>query len=108
MIVDKELQFEVDTGASASVISEQSYCKLWKDNPHKLMKTHVKLQTYIGEKIMILGTIKVTVEYKTQRETLGLLVVDGYGPSLIGRDWLAKICLNLTGMLHKISSPNDL
>ena len=52
MIIDKkELQFEVDTGASASVISEQIYRKLWQENPPKLTETQVKLQTYTGEKI---------------------------------------------------------
>ena len=50
------------------------------------METQVKLQTYTGEKIKILGSIKVKVEHEKQREMLGLLVVAGPGPSLMGRD----------------------
>lgn len=105
VVNEKELQFEVDTRASASVISENTYRELWPENSPKLSETQVKLQTYTGEKIKILGTIKVKVEYEKQRETLGLLVVAGPGPSLMGRDWLTKIRLNWAGMLNKISTP---
>ena len=53
------------------------------------MDTQVKLQTYAGEKIQILCSIKVKVEYEKLRETRGLLVVTVPGPSLIGRDCMA-------------------
>ena len=105
LVNEKELQLEVDTGASASVISESTYRELWPEDPPKLLETQVKLQTYTGEKIKILGSIKVKVEYEQQKQMLGLLVVAGPGPSLMGRDWLTKIRLNWAGMLNKISTP---
>ena len=90
MCVDeKELQLEVDTGASASVISESTYRELWPEDPPNLLETQVKLRTYTGEKIKILGSIKVKVEYEQQKEMLGLLVVAGPGPSLHDGERLA-------------------
>ena len=87
-----ELRIEVDTGASASVIGEETYNQLWgtKDTP-PLRSTTVTLRTYTGEKLNILGTISVDVQYQEQREQLNLLVVAGSGPSLLGRDWLMAI-----------------
>ena len=77
LVNEKELQLEVDTGASASVISESTYRYLWPEDPPNLLETQVKLRTYTGGKIKILGSLKVKVEYEQQKEMLGLLVVAG-------------------------------
>ena len=42
------------------------------------------------------GVIKVEVQYKDQCEKLQLVVARGNGPSLYGRDWLMKLCLDWT------------
>ena len=81
---DKDLQMEVDTGASASVISEEVYGRLWKrEDASPLRPTTVTLRTYTGEKLALLGSITVDVQYKEQRQTLSLLVVAGSGPTLL-------------------------
>ena len=55
---DKDLQMEVDTGASASVISEEVYGRLWKrEDAPPLRPTTVKLRSYTGEKLALLGSI---------------------------------------------------
>ena len=36
------------------------------------------------------------VSYKNQSKKLGLLVVAGNGPSLLGRDWLSQLQLDLS------------
>ena len=40
------------------------------------------------------GSFSTTVSYKGQEEDLPLLVVEGYGPSLLGRNWLSRIKLD--------------
>jgi len=40
------------------------------------------------------GEITVQVSYKDQQQTLGLMVVNGDGPSLFGRDWLQHFTLD--------------
>ena len=83
---------ELDNGATLSVISEQTYHKLFSTGKGPTMRNvTTQLTTYIIE---ILGEIEVMVQYKTQEKKLNLLVVTGEGPSLLGRDWLTHIKLD--------------
>ena len=66
-----------------------------------------KLRTYTGEQINVMGTISANVQFKKQQETLPLLVVEGDGPSLMGRDWLHKIKLDWQELYHtQVSQPS--
>ena len=96
-----ELPMELDTGASATIISEATYKSLWKKSTRPLLKpSKVKLRTYTGEELEILGALQVTVEYEEQKKNLTLLVAAGSGPSLLGRDWLLEIQLNWQQLHH--------
>ena len=89
------LSMEVDTGASVSVISKDTYKKLWPSaRAPPLESSDVQLQTYTGQSLPVLGTIHVDVSYKNQNAELPLVVVEGHGPSLFGRDWLQHINLD--------------
>ena len=46
------------------------------------------LKTYTGEKIKDLVSIDVNMTYQNERRQLPVLEVSGYGPSLIGQNWL--------------------
>ena len=48
--------------------------------------------------IGIKGFTTITVKYKEQTEQLPLVVANGSGPCLLGRDWLTKICLDWTNL----------
>ena len=93
-----ELKMKVNNGASVSIISEYTYNKLWTHNIPPLQETTLKLRTYTGETLQIHGAITVDVTYHDQTDTLPLLVVEGTGPSLMGRDWLTKIRLDYSYM----------
>ena len=99
-----ETQMEIDTGAALSVISSVTYHNLWssQDAPVLKLDNHVKLLTYTGEVVKTEGTISVRVTYKNQKKELDLLVVQGNGPSLMGRDWLNHIMLDWLH-LHQLS-----
>lgn len=88
----KKVQMEVDTGASMLIISDSTYhtLQMTPTNP-VLQGTDVKLTTYTGENVPEVGAINVTAEYGTQVKELSILVVQGNGPSLLGRDWLREI-----------------
>ena len=91
----QELQMEVDTGASLSLISEEAYLSVWTDsNRPPLQTTNICLQTYTGEKISVVGSLQVEVSHNNQTKQLPLLVVKGQGPSLLGRDWMNKLTLD--------------
>ena len=68
------LSMELDTGAAVTIISEQTYEKTWPQGTLLLHPSTVKLCTYTG------GSASMTVEYKEQKETLPLVVVEGNGP----------------------------
>ena len=83
---------ELDTGAAVSLISQET----WQSRLHKipLKETDVRLKTYTGESIKVLGEAMVTVVYGEQEAKLPLLVVPGSGPSLLRRNCLKLIRLN--------------
>ena len=97
---------EVDTGASASIISESVYRKLWPMQP-SLQPSTVKLRTYTGEELKVLGSLPVEVDYHSQKASLHLLVVAGSGPSLLGRDWLAKLRLDWQNLHRLHTTPQE-
>ena len=89
------LNMEIDTGASASLLSMDTYRRLWKKGTRPELKpSSRRLKTYTGELLNVEGTIDVEVTYEKQRKVLPLLVVRGDGPNLIGRDWLIQIRLD--------------
>ncbi len=102
-----DLRMEVDTGASMSIISEQSYHQVFPAGQRpQQQSTRIRLCTYTGEVIKVLGVINVSVNYNSQRATLPLLVVSGDGPSLLGRDWLQTVRLDWKE-LHHIQAPSS-
>ena len=55
---EASLEMEVDTGATASLISDSTLKSLWSDgNPPPLHPTDVKLRTYTGEELKVLGSL---------------------------------------------------
>ncbi len=70
---------ELDTGATVSIMSQQKFVRLFPSTPIPCSK--VELQTYMGEQMKVLGEVPVRVSYQRQPA----LVVEGNGPSLLGR-----------------------
>ena len=102
------LNMEVDTGASASLISMATYKSMWlTSQPPPLKQTDVKLRTYTGERLQIAGMLTVDVTHKGQTKQLPLLVVEGKGPSLLGRDWLEKLTLDWQ-QVHRLHTTGTL
>ena len=95
----------VDTGASLSIISEETYHSLAKTPA--LLPTQAKLRIYTGESLPVLGSVTVVVHHNHQQKTLPLLVFKGGGPSLLGRDWLQHLRLDWTA-IHQVCLIDDL
>ena len=75
------LSMEIDTGASVSVVGEETFETTRKgDEILELQKTSVMLQTYTGEAITVLGSNLIPVEHNGQMLTLPLIVTAGNGP----------------------------
>ncbi|KAK3089020.1 hypothetical protein FSP39_000173 [Pinctada imbricata] len=95
---------EIDTGASVSIISEETFRDLGK---LKLSESKAKLKTYTGEDMAILGTVAVHVDYESFSGNLHVIVVKGRGPNLLGRDWLKSLKLNWNEMFAVKSVDKD-
>ena len=97
------LDMEVDTGAAVSIMLQTTFDELWP-NRSKAPST-VRLQSYSGEPISVVGSIEVAVEYQEQSAELPLVIVEGNGPTLLGRNWLKHIRLDWQG-IHRLSQPS--
>ena len=54
----------------------------------------LRLKTYTGEHIAVVGEMITQVQYGSQAKELGLIVVQGEGPSLFRRNWLENFQLD--------------
>lgn len=72
------MTMELDTGATLSVISEETYHKLFSaENAPTLKTSKAQLKTYTGEVIPIKGEIEVKVQYKGQKVNKNSLLLLG-------------------------------
>ncbi|KAF0306590.1 hypothetical protein FJT64_021921 [Amphibalanus amphitrite] len=90
----QKVEMELDTGATLSVCSDAGFRQLWPCGGSKLEPCSVKLKTYSGEQLPVMGQAAVNVQYGGQAQRLPLIVVDGGGPWLFGRNWLGHIRLD--------------
>ena len=91
----QHLIMELDTGAAVSLVSE----KTWSTqlNSPALKATSLKLQSYPDKKLQVLGYCTIQAKVQNMRVAdLPLVVVQGQGPSLFGRNWLQEVKLNWT------------
>ena len=97
---------QVDTGAAVSSISEEDMKSTFPGA--QLKPSTLRLKTYRGEIMEVLDELVAEVEYKQQGpKHLGLVVVKGKGPHLLGRNWLHHIHLHWKGIasVHFVQDP---
>ena len=88
------LLMKLGTGAGASVISEETYKKLLIGTP--LMPSNTRLRAFRGHPLNVQGQLMAQLKYQDQSADVLLLVVEGSGPSLFGKDWLSRVRLDWT------------
>ena len=103
VIEGSPLVMEVDTGAEVSIISEDMRRAIFP--ALQPVKSNLRLKTFPNEVMSVVGELQVKVQYGKQTKALKLIVVSGSGPSLLGHDWLQKLCLDWQNIYHQISSP---
>ena len=100
------LKFEVDTGASTTVITQSTFHHLHEKSGATLEPSDLKLRTYTGQTIPIIGCAALQARYDT-RQLIDVVaqVVTGDGPNLLGRDWLQKLEVDL-GTIQAVQPDN--
>ena len=91
-IEGQTLEIEVDTGAAVSVINQEVYRK--KFGHITMTESDRLLKSYSGHQLETAGEIEVTVTYGDITKKLPLVVVQGNGPALLGRNWMSEITLD--------------
>ncbi len=66
--------FEIDTGASLSILSHSTYQKLNKHQTIPLEPSSIVLQTYSGESLNVLGKFTVDVKHWLQKMQLSIVM----------------------------------
>ena len=104
----KEVEMEVDTEVSVSVMTHTEYKKLWspKSRP-PLHAAGIKLKKYTGWTIKIYGTCEVVVNHQGDEEKLPLVIVESERPNLLRRDWLIKLKLDWH-MINQVQAKEEL
>lgn len=93
---------QLDRGTAVSLMSELSYKEFLS---HLLLsKTSVQLLTYSGERIPLLGSVDVPVQYEKQNVTLPLVIVKGERPALRGQNWLERIRLDWPNIFNVVKA----
>ena len=72
-----EVDMEVDTGSSISVMSQSTFMNTWKGSSPKLQSSDVCEKTYSRESLDVIGSINVDTEYKGQKASLQLQIITG-------------------------------
>ena len=83
-----------DTGASRTIVNIATFRRIQHvDSSVTLRSSNARLHTYTGELLPVLGSADVSVSYDTNATevALSVIVVDGAGPNLMGRDWMAAL-----------------
>ena len=84
-------------------MSERTYETTWSTSVASPMQpSKVRLRPYTGESIKVVGSIDLKVEHKGQEAEVSLLIVDGDGPTLMGRDWLRRFINWDWAELHRV------
>ena len=108
LLNNKNLEMELDTGATRSIIPKEVYYKLWPVSSERpmLQNSKLNLQTYGGSNLKIHGEIEVSARLGGQDIDIQskLVVVDGQGPCLLGRDLINGLQLNK----YKLSEINKI
>ena len=92
MLDQKSCEMQLDTEATVSILPKTLYDQQFNQWP--LQSTKVKLKAYNGVQIPVYGEVWLPVVYDQQKRVLPLIVVDGDGPPLLGRNWLKELQLN--------------
>ena len=92
-IDDTKVRMELDTGASVSVMSQETFENLFPQK--QISPSSLRLKMYTGEQMQVVGEVQVFASYQSQPpQELPIVIVEGSGPTLLGRNWLHHIRLD--------------
>ena len=108
LLINNNVEFEVDTGATKTIISRYTYETVWKKSRPKLLKSTVHLKVYGGSSLRVAGEINVNVQLPAANTKCkhNIVVTEDCGPSLLCRDLLQALQITEVKLssINKVSS----
>ena len=105
----RTLEFEIDSGASRSIISHATFLSLYTDAVPSLYPPDVRQVSWGKERtIRTIGRFFTRVQFKGIQKYLPVTVGEGSGPNLLGRNWFSPLGLRIEGIynLEEIAPEN--
>lgn len=99
---NKDILFEIDTGAAVSVCSKELYERHFANLP--LKKSTLILKSYDKSVINPIGSFEANIKYANKTVSSEILVIQNGGCPLIGRDILRKLKFSVN--INAISATN--
>ena len=85
------VNFQIDTGLGVSIMNETQFLQV--DGKKNLKPAQLKLTSYSGDNIQVLGKSEIDVQIGDHSAKLPLIIVEGTGAPLLGRQWLMSLKL---------------
>lgn len=102
MIANKNLEFQIDTGASISAISEEFYTNHLSHI--RVGQCNLVLVAYNQTNIDTRGLINVKIKYNDKVKFLKLYIIKNGGPPILGRDFISKFNLEVRPFCVEVPS----
>ena len=104
----QDITYEVDTGCGYTIMSKKTFYSLFRGvKKPRLLQCKIKLKTYGGHAVPVLGAAKVKAEHADSTKMLAVVVVKGSGISLLGRGWIKALKVDWQ-TVHKMEDRQDL
>ena len=114
MVNNKSIPMEIDTGASLTIMSKNTYDEYSRGEENEWLMKSVsgKLRTYTKEILTPCGVVEVSVKHNNEHFKLPIVILPNDGPTLLGRNWLDKVRLDWKNIfpVHRVEtteSSND-
>jgi len=104
----KVVPFELDSGATCTLISFDTFNRLFSEKyKPELYHSNIKLTTWgQSSTLKVLGRFHAEVIYNGISANLPVLVGEQNGPNLLGRNWFHPLQISIQGIYH-LSSHGD-
>ncbi|UYV80096.1 K02A2.6-like, partial [Cordylochernes scorpioides] len=93
----------IDSGSAYSLLNKETFLKYWRVT--QLEKSEVLLKTWSSSNVKILGKLFVKAKVTNGFKKLSILVADGLGPNILGRQWFEAFRLRIDFLNHIETNP---
>lgn len=90
---DSEIKFEVDSGATVTVMSQNDYSKWFPGST--VLPTSLKLVSYCKTILKVRGFATARVIHKNREFELNIYIIENERAPLLGREWIRQLHLDM-------------